>query len=87
MLEKGILPTFEALLKLEEKGIIVAGGLPVGERTFTFVLKATSNEEADQILRKIPAWGVLNWKVMPLQSFKARSKMEKAVLADLKENR
>ena len=32
VLEKGVLPTFDILLKLEAEKRIVAGGLPVGER-------------------------------------------------------
>ena len=58
VLEQGILPTFDALVKLETEKKIVAGGLPVGDRAFTFILEAPSNEEADRILREIPAWGV-----------------------------
>jgi hypothetical protein len=33
-LEKGILPTFDALLKLEADKKILAGGLPVADRGF-----------------------------------------------------
>src|SRR6266849_7903582 len=69
VLEKGILPTFDSLLKLEAEKRIVAGGLPVGERKFIFILEASSNEEVEQILRDIAVWGVLKWQVIPLQSF------------------
>jgi hypothetical protein len=61
-LERGILPTFDALVKLEAERKIIAGGLPVWDRAFVFILEASSNEEADQILRSIPAWGVLKCK-------------------------
>ena len=84
VLEKGILPTFDALLKLETDRRILAGGLPLGDRSFVFILEASSNEEADQILREIPAWGVLKWEVKPLQSFEGRAKKERSVLAELK---
>ena len=84
VLEKGILPTFDALLKLETDRRILAGGLPLGDRAFVFILEASSNEEADQILREIPAWGVLKWEVKPLQSFEGRAKKERSVLAELK---
>jgi hypothetical protein len=84
VLEKGILPTFDALLKLETDRRILAGGLPLGDRSFVFILEAFSNEEADQILREIPAWGVLKWEVKPLQSFEGRAKKERSVLAELK---
>lgn len=87
VLEKGILPTFNALAKLEARRKIVAGGLPVADRAFVFILEAPSNEEADRMLREIPAWGVLKWKVTPLQSFRARARIERGVLRELKRRR
>ncbi len=59
VLEKAVLPNFDALMRLEADKKIIAGGLPVGERKFVFILEASSNEEADQILRDLPAWGVV----------------------------
>ena len=84
VLEKGIIPTFDALMKLEADKKIIGGGLPVGERKFVFILEASSNEEADQILRDIPAWGALKWQAMPLQSFARRAEKERSVLTELK---
>lgn len=84
VLEKGIIPTFDALLKLEADKKIVAGGLPVGERSFIFILEASSNDEVDQLLRDIPAWGVMEWKVTPLQSIKGRAMKERNVVQKLK---
>lgn len=84
VLEKGVLPTLDVLMKLEADNKIVAGGLPVGERKFVFILEASSSEEADQILRDIPAWGVFKWQVMPLQSFRGRAEKERSVVSDLK---
>ncbi len=87
VLEKGILPTFAALVKLEKSKKIVAGGLPVADRAFVFILDAPSNEEADKILRGIPAWGALKWKVTPLQSFKGRAAIERKALREAKGRR
>lgn len=84
VLENGILPTFDTFIKMEENKKIIAGGLPVGERRFVFILEAASNEEADQLLRKIPAWGALDWDVTPLQSFAGRAAQERAVTEGLK---
>jgi hypothetical protein len=84
VLERGILPTFEALQKLEAEHKIVAGGLPVGDRAFVFVAEASSNEELDVMLRSIPAWGALTWRVTPIQSFKARADHERNVVKQLK---
>jgi hypothetical protein len=84
VLEKLILPTFEALMKLEKENIIIAGGLPVGERAFVFIMEASSNEEADKLLRSIPAWGLLEWDVVPLQTIKGRSEIEVEAVRQLK---
>ena len=45
VLEKGILPTFDALMQLEEDEKILAGGLPIGDRALVFIAEAASNEE------------------------------------------
>ena len=83
-MEKGIIPTFDALLKLEADKKILAGGLPVADRAFVFILEASSNDEVDQILRDIPAWAVLKWKVTPLQSLKGRADKERGIVEALK---
>jgi hypothetical protein len=77
VLEEIILPSFEALMKLEAEKKILAGGLPVGERTFVFILEASSNEEVDRMLRNIPMWGVLEWEVTPLQTLEGRASQER----------
>ena len=84
VLEKGILPMFDALLKLETEKKIVAGGLPVGDRACVFIAEAASNEELGALLRSIPGWGVLKWQVTPLQSFAGRAAIERDVVNRLK---
>jgi len=73
LLNNIILPSFEQLKKWEADKKILAGGLPVGDRSFVFIIEASSNEELDQLLRGLPMWGVLTWKVSPLTSFAARA--------------
>ena len=84
VLENIILPTFDALVKLEGDKKILAGGLPVGDRAFVFVVEAASNEEVDRLLRTLPAWGVLKWQVTALQTFAGRAAHEREVVKDLK---
>lgn len=84
VLETIILPSFAALTKLEAAKKILAGGLPVGERTFVFILEARSNEEVDQLLRDIPMWGALEWEVTPLLSFSARAAEERKAIKAIK---
>lgn len=87
VLEKGILPTFDALMKLEAAKKIVVGGLPVGDRAFVFIAETASNEELDQLLRNLPAWGALKWQVVPLQTLAGRAAQERDVLKQLKKGR
>ncbi|RMD97568.1 MAG: hypothetical protein D6814_09230 [Calditrichaeota bacterium] len=84
VLEKGILPTFEALLKLKKEKKIVAAGLPLGDRAIIFVMQAASNSEVDKTLRSLPAWSALKWKVTALESLSGRMAQERAILEQLK---
>ena len=63
LLEGAVIPHFEYVIKLKTEGKILAGGVPVGDRAFVFIIEATSNDEADRIVRDMPAWGLLEWKV------------------------
>jgi hypothetical protein len=87
ILEEVVLPTFDVLMKLEAQKKIVAGGLPVGDRAFVFIAEAASNEELDRLLRSLPAWGVLEWHVTPLQSFAGRAAQERDVVKRFKKGR
>jgi len=48
------------------------------------IIEAASNDEADRIVREMPTWGFLEWKVTALQSFEARAEMERKVVQALK---
>jgi hypothetical protein len=74
LLEGTVIPHFEHVLRLKAEGKILAGGVPVGDRAFVFIIEAASNDEADRIVRDMPAWGLLEWKVTPLQSVEARAR-------------
>jgi hypothetical protein len=84
VLEHGILPTFECLMKLEKEKKI-SGGLAVGDRRLIFILEAKSNEEADDLLRSLPAWAVLEWQITPMLSFAARAAEDRKALKQLKQ--
>ncbi len=74
-LKNVVLPSFDQLIELEKEGKIT-GGLPVGDRALVFIIEASSNEEVDKLLRSLPLWGVLEWKVVPLQTFEGRAAIE-----------
>lgn len=84
VLEQVIIPSFDALIKLEAQKKILAGGLPVGDRAFVCIVEASSNDEVDQLLRGLPMWGALKWKVTPLQSFEGRATQERQIVKQLK---
>jgi hypothetical protein len=85
ILEGAVLPAFDHLAALESDGRIRGGGLPLGERAFVFVLDASSNEEADRVLRDIPVWGVLEWSVTPMVSFAERAAKEREVVEQIRQ--
>lgn len=74
-LKNVVLPSLDQLVKLEKEGKIT-GGVPVGDRALVFIIEASSNEEVDNLLRSLPIWGVLEWKVTPLQTFEGRAAIE-----------
>jgi hypothetical protein len=87
LLEQTVIPHFEYVIRLKTEGKILAVGLPVGDRAFVFIIEAPSNDEADRIVRDMPAWGLLEWKVTPLQSVEARAEMERKVVQALRSAR
>jgi hypothetical protein len=83
VLKEIVLPSFDQLIALEKKKIL-AGGLPVGDRAFVFIVEASSNEELDEMLRKLPMWGSLDWEVSPLQTFSGRAAQERSIVKQLR---
>jgi|GEM_PF-361414 len=81
LLDKLIVPSLE---KLAKDGRIRAGGLLVGARAGVFVVSAKSHDEVTEFVRALPAWGVWNWKVTPLESFAHRADLEKKVIQELR---
>ena len=84
LLEKIVVPSLDALNKLQREKRILAGGLKIGERAFVFVAEAESNEKLDRMLREIPFWGILKWDFAPLESFETRAEEERMMIARLK---
>ena len=71
-LEQMVIPTEEAMIKLESEGKILAGGDLSGRRGMAFIMEATSNEELSRLLGTIPEWPLLKVDVTPLDSFEER---------------
>jgi hypothetical protein len=58
----------------------------VGDRAFVFIAEAKSNDELDQMLRRIPMWGTLDWEVTALQTFEGRQSKSKRLCEKLRRN-
>ncbi len=83
VLREVIMPTFTRFLELEKAGIIKAGGLPVGERAFVFIVEADGSDTLDALLRGLPNWPIMTWEVTPLVSFASREVIERGYLASI----
>ncbi len=79
-LEEEVMPTFEYLMKLEREKKIFFAATPVGERTLVFIAEAASNEELDEMLRRIPMWPMADVKVTALEPIAVREKEEREYL-------
>jgi muconolactone delta-isomerase len=84
LLEGTVIPHFDYMIRLRAEGKLLAGGLPVGDRAFVGIIEVASNDEADRIVRDMPLWGAMQWKVTPLQSVEGRKAMEQAAVQSLK---
>lgn len=84
LLENVVLPSFNYMIQLEKEKKIIAGGLPVGDRAFVFVMEADSNDELDRLIRNIPMWATLDWEVTPLQTLSARADQERQAVQEYK---
>lgn len=81
LLEGLIVPSLDALAK---NGKIRAGGVLVGARSGVFIVGAKSHDEVTELVRSLPAWGVWEWEIMPLESFAHRSALETTVIQGLR---
>ncbi len=82
MLENIIIPSLEAVAKLESENKILAAGVLTGARAVVFILEAESNEDVTQLMQSLPFWGLLKWEVMPLDSFENRANQERRNLVE-----
>jgi len=84
LLEQAVLPSLEALAKLEDEKKVLGGGVLAGARGGAFILDVASHDEANRILQNLPFWGVLKWTLTPLQGFRERVADERPRVERLK---
>jgi muconolactone delta-isomerase len=85
-IRRAVLPSLEALVRMESEGKILGGGHPVGERSAAFIVEADSNEELDRLLQDLPGWGIVRTKVTPLQRFESRLEHSRQVADQMESN-
>lgn len=79
--ERLIVPSLE---RLANNPMIDAGGIVLGGHAGVFVIEARSHDEVFEVVRALPAWGVWDWKVTPLQGFASRAALEKKMIQELR---
>ena len=84
LVEQLVIPSAEALAKLEDEKKILGGGFVVGARAGAFILDVASHDEASRILQDLPFWGVVKWTLTPLQEFRKRAADERPRVERLK---
>jgi len=77
--EKGVLPTFDILLKLEAEKRIVAGGLPVGERKLIFILEAASKRRLTKSCEIFPCGEFSSGRLSGLSALMAGRRRSEAL--------
>ena len=83
LLERVITPSLDMLAKWDGDKKIM-GGIPAGARAVAFVIEAASNDELAAQLQSLPFWGVIKWKVTPLESFSRRAAADRTMAERLK---
>src|ERR1700733_15007583 len=70
LLEGVYIPSFQALEQWEKEGK-ATGGFLAAQRAGAMILEAASAEELSSKMTSLPFWGLLNWEVIPLQTFRS----------------
>ncbi len=84
LLDKLVIPTLESLEKDDK---VRAGGFVAGTLAGAIVVGAKSKDEVTELVHALPAWGIMQWKVTPLETFAHRADLEKKVVQGLREQK
>ena len=84
LMEQLVLPSLEALAKLEEQKKVLGGGIVAGARAGAFIVDVGSNGELNRLLQELPFWGIVKWTSTPLLTFRERATDEKNALERMK---
>lgn len=84
MIEHLVIPSVEAMTKLEAEKKVLAGGVIAGTRNGVAIIEAASNEELGKLLLSLPFWGIAKVDVTPLESWESRLLLTRKSLEQLK---
>lgn len=83
--ENMIHPSHEMLdAMVKEKKI--TGGCFAGQRKVVFIIESPSNEEVGRVLGSFPFWALLDWEVIPIQSFRSADDRDLQLIGMLKKS-
>ena len=71
--ERLVLPTLEACQKLQAAGRILAGGTALAAVGFTFIARASSPQELEDMVAGLPLWPRAQTRIVPLGTFESRA--------------
>lgn len=80
VVERVVVPSLEAIAKLEAEKKVLAAGVFAGARAGALIVEAESHTALNQLLQGLPFWGLLKWTVTPLQTFGERAVAERAAI-------
>ena len=74
-----VIRSHEIVVELKKEKKIVAGGMPVGEKAYAFIMDVASNDELNDLLLSIPNFHIMEVDVTPLAG-------DEGVIAKLRQN-
>jgi hypothetical protein len=73
LLKKTVAPSLQLLIQFQCEGTLLAGGFRASSRDLVFILSlphAESHLMVRNLLVQLPVFGLYEWQVTPLESFK-----------------
>ncbi len=83
-LDQRIIPTHDALMKLQKEKKILAGGDLSGRRGMALIMETASSEELTSLLMALPCWSMMKVEVTPLDGWEQRQAEQRKMLEHLK---
>ena len=83
ILEHMVLPSLEALAKMEQEKKITGGNFS-GRRAGCFIVDLPSHGDVQKLLMSLPFWPLIKFNVTPIESYSSTVEQVRQVLKGLK---